>query len=212
MPEEAEAGGRALLDRHDLKQILILLKQLNIEEEINDNKLLPNLDLAAGVPTSNGNDTLRGAEGFRDTNNKGSWFVGINFTFPLQNREAKTICKKRGSSRIAGDRFNKAKRSAQIEIREALHNLALARDGIPIAQSAMHSARTTLQGELARFEMGGVNNRDLLGAQDALGQQESAYRLAVAEYNIALAECHHAQASLLEHFHIIVDKDTAKIP
>jgi outer membrane protein TolC len=212
LPKEKEASERALTDRHDLKQILILLKQLDIEEDINSNKLLPNLDLTAGATTSNGNDTLRGAENFRDTNDKGSWFVGVNFSYPLQNREARgNLQKTRFLIRIAEDRLNKAKRSVETEIREALHNLTLARDGLPIAQSALNSAGTTLKGELARFEMGGVNNRDLLSAQDALGQQESAYHLAVAEYNIALAEFHHAQASLLKHFHIVVDKDTAQM-
>jgi outer membrane protein TolC len=213
LPEETAAREQALLNRHDLRQIRILLKQLNIEEDINSNKLLPSLDFTAGVTTSNGNDTLRGAENFRDSDARNSWFVGLNFAYPLQNREARGNLQRTGLLvRIAEDRFNKAKRSVETEIREALHNLTLARDGIPTAQSALNSARTTLTGELARFEMGGVNNRDLLSAQDALGQQESAYHLAVAEYNIALAEFHHAQASLLDHFHITVDKDTATMP
>jgi outer membrane protein TolC len=213
LPEETAACEQALLNRHDLQQIRILLKQLNIEEDINSNKLLPSLDFTAGLTTSNGNDTLRSAENFRDTDARNSWFVGFNFVYPLQNREAQgNLQRTRLLVRIAEDRFNKAKRSVETEIREALHNLTLARDGIPIAQSALDSARTTLTGELARFEMGGVNNRDLLSAQDALGQQESAYHLAVAEYNIALAEFHHAQASLLDRFHITVDKDTATMP
>ena len=50
---------------------------------------LPTLELVAGVTSSNGNNTLRSAENFRDTNGRSSWFVGVNFSYPLQNREAR---------------------------------------------------------------------------------------------------------------------------
>ena len=212
LPNEQAACEYALQNRYDLKQIHILLQQLNIEQDVNSNKTLPNLDFTAGVTTSNGNDALRGAENFKDTDKKNSWFVGVNFSYPLQNREARGNLKKTQQLiRIATDRVNKATRSVETEIREALHNLVLARDGIPLAQNAMNSAQTTLKGELARFEMGGVNNRDLLVAQDTLALQENAYHLAVAEYNIAMSEFRHAQASLLEHLHVVVEKDTAKM-
>jgi outer membrane protein TolC len=212
LPDGTEAVEKALQNRYDLKQIHILLKQLDIEKVVNTNKLLPSLDATAGITTAGGNDALRGAENFRDTDDRNSWFVGLNFAYPLQNREARgNLERTKRLARIAADRLNKAERSVETEVREALHNLMLARDGIPVARQAVDSARSALKGELARFEMGGVNNRDLLSAQDVVGQQESAYYLAVAEYNVALAELRHAQAGLLAHFQIIVDKETAKM-
>jgi outer membrane protein TolC len=212
LPDELEACEAALRNRYDLKQIDILLKQLDIENEVNTNKLLPNLELVGGLTSSNGNSSLRGAENFKDTDDRRSWFVGLNFSYPLGNREARgDRWRTRELVRIAGERLHKTRRTVETQVRESLHNLTLALDGIPVARKALDSARTTLDGELARFEMGKVNNRDLLSAQDTVGQQESAYHLALAEYNIALNEFRHARASLLEYYQIVVGEGSAKM-
>jgi outer membrane protein TolC len=212
MPDKVASLQTALTNRHELKQIAILLKQLGIEFDINTNKLLPVLDVTAGMTTSNGNDTLRSAEQFKDTDERHSWFVGGAFAFPLQNREARGNRERTSFLiRIANDRLQKTTRQVDTELNEVLHNLVLARDGIPVARTAMESARKTLAGELHRFEMGGVNNRDLLAAQDALGQQKINYQAAIANYNVALAEYEHVCATLLDWLHITVNEESASI-
>jgi outer membrane protein TolC len=212
VPQAEESHSIALANRHDLKQIVILLKQLQIDHDVNLYKLLPTLDLNMGLTTSNGNDTLRQAENFKDTNDQNSWFGGVTFTFPLQNREARGN-RERSSQmiRIANFRLDKTIRGMDTEIRATLHNLVLARDGIPVARQAVDSAAKTLAGEVTRFELGGVNNRDLLAAQDALGQQKINLFTAIVNYNIALAEYNYACATILEQFAIVVDEEEARI-
>lgn len=210
LPNEQKSYETALNSRYELKQLAILMKQLDIEYDINANKLLPTLDVNAGFTTSNGNDNLRAAENFKDTDDKGTWFVGATFSYPLQNREARGQRDRTSQLiRIAKDRLNKTQRAINAEIKEALHNLVLAREGIPVAKSAYEAARQTVSGEVKRFEMGGVNNRDLLASHDALGREEINYHTAIVNYNIAMAEYHYSCSQLLDRWQIVVGKNSA---
>jgi len=212
LPDREEARALALSERYELKQLALLLKQLNIEYDVNSNKLLPALDLNAGITTSNANDYLRGAENFKDTDRKGSWFVGATLSFPLENREARGAQERTSLLiRIADDRVRMMRRVIETEVRDALHNLALARDGLPVAQSAFEAAEQTVRGEVERFEMGAVNNHDLLSSHDMLGREEMNYHLAIVNYNLALAEYDFVRARLLNEYHIAVGKDSAYI-
>ena len=212
LPDAQQSFALALKNRYELKQLAILLKQLDIEYDINTNKLLPVLDVNGGYTFSNGNDYLRGAENFKDTKEQGSWFVGASFMYPLQNREARgNVRKTKQLIRIAGDRIDKTRRSVETDVRDSLHNLVLAKDGIPVAQSAYDAARQTMSGEIKRFEMGGVNNRDLLASHDALAREEINYHAAVVGYSVAKAEYNYACALLLTQYGITVGKDSARI-
>lgn len=210
IPGEQDSFTSALNKRYELKQLAILLKQLDIEYDINSNKLLPSLDLNVGFTTSNGNDYLRSAENFKDTSEEPSWFVGVTFSYPLQNREARgRLDNTKQLIGIAEGRMSKARRSVETEVREALHNLVLARDGIPVAQAALEAAQSTLNGETKRFEMGQVNNRDLLASHDSLGREDIILHTSIVNYNIALAEYYYACALLLDKYQIVVDKENA---
>lgn len=212
LPDAQQSFDMALSNRYELKQLTILLKQLDIEYDIATNKLLPVLDVNGGFTTSNGNDYLRGAENFKDTDEQGSWFVGATFAYPLENREARgNRDKTKQLIRIATERLNKTRRSVETDVRDALHNLVLAQNGIPVAKSAYDAARQTMNGEMKRFEMGGVNNRDLLASHDALGREEINYHAAVVGYSVARAEYNFACALILNHSGITVGKESARI-
>ncbi|MDD3311112.1 TolC family protein [Pseudodesulfovibrio sp.] len=212
LPDERESLVTALKNRYELKQLAILLKQLNIEYDVNRNKLLPTLDATVGATSSNGNDYLKGGDNFKDTDDKASWFVGLSFSYPLQNREAEgNVTKTEELIRISKDRISMTERSVQTEVREALHNLVLARSGLPVARAAREAAVMTKEGEEKRFELGGVNNRDLLTSQDALGREEITLYTAIVNYNIALAQYNYACSQLLDKCHITVDDKEASI-
>ncbi len=213
LPDEQGSYEQALANRYELKQLAILLKQLGIEYDVKANKLLPALDVNGGFTTSNGNDYLRPAENFKDTSEQGSWFVGATLSFPLQNREARGERDKTVQlMRIADERLSKTRRGVETDVREALHNLVLAKDGIPVARAAYEAARQTVNGEIKRFEMGGVNNRDLLASHDALGREEISLHAAIVGYNVALAEYKYACAQLIEAYGIVVSENSAIMP
>lgn len=212
LPDEGESIAAALKDRYELKQLAILLKQLNVEYDVNRNKLLPTLDATVGATTSNGNDYLKGGDNFKDTGEKASWFVGLSFSYPLQSREARgNVTRTEELIRISKDRISMTERSIQTEVREALHNLVLARSGLPVARAAREAAVMTKEGEEKRFELGGVNNRDLLTSQDALGREEITLYTAVVNYNIALAQYNYACSRLLDKCRVTVGDKEASI-
>ena len=210
IPDETKSFELALSKRYELKQLAIMLKQLHIEYDVNNNKLLPVLDVNGGFTSSNGNDYLRSAENFKDTDDQGSWFVGVTFSFPLQNREARGARdRSQQLIHIAKDRISKTRRQVETDVKDALHNLVLARQGIPVARIGLEAARHTVNGEIKRFEMGGVTNRDLLASHDALGREEINYYTAVVNYNMAMAEYQHACALLIDKRGIVVGKNSA---
>lgn len=212
LPDAKSSFDTALKKRYELKQLAILLKQLNIEYDVNHNKLLPTLDANVGATTSNGNDYLKGADNFSDTDEKSSWFVGLTFSYPLQNREAKgNLTKAEELIKISKNRISKTERSIKMEIRDVLHDLVLAKAGIPVARAARDAALKTKQGEEMRFELGSVNNRDLLSSQDALGREEITLYSAIVNYNIALAQYNYACSMLLEKCNINVTEHGASI-
>ncbi len=212
LPDVATSIHDALTSRYELRQLSIMLEQLGLDYDVQKNKLLPQLDAVVGFTTSNGNPYVRQAEGFKDTDEKASWYVGMNFSYPLQNRAARgAVIKSEQLIRIANDRVNKTRRSISTEVREVVHNLVLAQKGIPIAEKSYKTALKVVHGEQARFEMGGINNRDLLASQDALAREEINYYIALVDYSISKAEYDFVCASLLKKYNISILEDHAVI-
>ncbi len=212
LPSEKYSMDLALSERYELKQAAIVLKQLDIEYDANTNSLLPKLDVFVGGTTSQGNDYIRGAEGFSDNENSGSIFMGLSFSYPLQNREARgAVNKTRSLMRIAKDRLTKTRRTIMTEVKGSLHNFTMAKDGIPVAQKAYQLAQNVVLGEQTRFEMGGINNRDLLASHDAMGREKINYFVANVNFNVALAEYRFTCATMLEKYHITLTDSGARI-
>ncbi len=212
IPAEATSVDVALQNRYELRQLGLMLEQLGVNYDVQKNKLLPQLDAVAGFTTSNGNSYIRQGEAFRDTDEKSSWYVGLNFTYPLQNREARgAVRKSEQLIRIAKDRINKTRRGISTEVKEVLHSLSLAQKGIPIAEKSYKTALKVVDGERARFEMGGINNRDLLSSQDALAREEINYYIALVNYSVSKSEYDFACAALLAKYGISILEDHAVI-
>lgn len=212
VPDTNEAKLLALEHRDELRQIEILLKQINVDYDVAKNSALPSLDLAVGFTTSNGNSYLRSAENFRDTDSRGSWYIGVSVSFPLENREARGTIQRQSRLRsIATEQLTQTFRRIAEEVQETLHNLALAKHGIPVAREALRSAQLTMDGEVERFEMGVVNNRDLLASHDALGREKISYYSALTNYQITLAEYAYATGELLEAHAIRVSNDSVEM-
>ena len=204
MPDPEAAKYAALTNRQELQQMHIMLERLGIERRVAANNRLPNLDLSAGYTTSQGGNTLRGADYFKDTGRQGSWQVGLTLAFPVQNRAAQGEMERNAELlRVANERLNMARRSVLSEVQETFSNLELARVGIPVAREAMELAEEVVKKEEARRETDSrLGNRDLLASHDSLGNLEIVYQTAVAQYHIALAEHRFACATLLDHYRI----------
>ncbi len=212
IPDQIESEESALMQRNELRQLGIMLDKLNIEHDVKTNNLMPQLDIVLGYTTSQGNDYLRGAESFKGTPSEDSWYAGVTFSYPLQNRAAKgSLLQTEKLMLIAKDRVNKTRRSIVTEVENVIHNLYMAKNGIPIAKQALEAAKRVVSGERTRFEMGGINNRDLLASHDSLGREEMSYFIALAQYNMALAEYNYAVGDLLETYKISISDEEAKM-
>lgn len=213
IPSAIDTKALAIQRRIEIKQITLLLKQIRIDLSTAKNMLLPYLDVSTGVTSSYANTYLRSGENFRDTDKSGSWFVGLSFNYPLQNSEARgNLDKQTQLMRITNEQLNRTFRQIAEQVQESLHNLTIAKQSIPVAREALNAAERTLRGEMERFEMGVVNNRDLLISHDALGREKISYLTSLANFRITQAEFEFATAALLQKYTITVDKKQIGMP
>ncbi len=212
IPDQENSQSLALKQRFELHQLEIMLQKLGLEYDVNKNNLLPQLDIIVGYATAEGNDYLRSAESFKGTSEQDSWYAGATFSYPIQNRTAKGAFKQTEKLiSIARDRITNTQRSIKTEVYNVIHNLIMAQKGIPLAEEAVRAAKKVVAGEISRFEFGGINNRDLLASHDDLGREEMSYFIALAQYNMALAEYDYAIGNLLTKNKINLDEIEARI-
>ncbi|MFI3272028.1 MAG: TolC family protein [Pseudomonadota bacterium] len=212
LPSLDASLNEAQASRSELKQMAFLLAQLGIDYNIAENNILPSLDLTLQYRTHNAVDFMQSAEDFNDTDAQGSWYGGITFSMPLQNREA--LGAKEYTSRmirVAKNRLSLTQRTINTEVREAVIQLKVSKSAIPIAKRAMDASLVTMKGEMARFKEFQANNRDLLASQDALAANQMLYFKSIIDYNLTLLSYRVACGTFLENYQVIIDEDSARI-
>ncbi|OEU71365.1 MAG: hypothetical protein BA863_06195 [Desulfovibrio sp. S3730MH75] len=201
--DQNKAVAEAFKSRPELRQLDILMQQLGIDIDINDNKLLPDLDLSFEYRTETAVNALRSAEDFQDTPEQGSLGVGLFFSIPIQNSEAEGAVKRSTALlRIAKKQNDKARNGITVEIRRAIHNLDLARRGISVTRRAVKKSEETAMAERRLFELKQISNRDLLTAQDELGRNKMNYVRSMVDGKIAVASYDYARGILLDTYKV----------
>jgi outer membrane protein TolC len=200
----------ALSKRSDL---LIKKKELesrNIETKYNENQILPTLDLV----TSLGLNGLSGDSGTGATKKEGGydtalskafstdyrlWQFGINLSYPLGNRAAK--------SRLAAKRLEVAQllldikdleRKIVVEVREAHRQIQTDIKRVQASRVAQKLAEEKLSAEEKKFEVGLSTSFNVLEFQEDLAEQQSKAIKAIIDYNKSRNRLNQAIASTLE--------------
>ena len=200
----------ALSKRPDL---LIKKKELenrNIETRYNENQMLPTLDLVTSLGLNGlSGDSVTGAnktEGGYDTalskafsTDYRLWQFGINLSYPLGNRAAK--------SRLAAKRLEVAQllldikdleRKIVVEVREAHRQIQTDIKRVKASQIAQKLAKEKLNAEEKKFEVGLSTSFNVLEFQEDLAEQQSKAIKAIIDYNKSRNRLNQAIAITLE--------------
>jgi outer membrane protein len=200
----------ALTQRPDL---LIKKKELeskNIEAKYNKNQLLPTLDLI----TSLGLNGLSGDSGSGEDIKEGGynkalsdtfstkfrlWQFGINLSYPLGNRSAK--------SRLAAKRLEVAQvlldikdleRKIVVEVREAHRQIETDIKRVQASRIAQKLAEEKLVAEEKKFEVGLSTSFNVLEFQEDLSEEQSKSIKAIIDYKKSRNRLNQSIASTLE--------------
>ena len=129
-----------------------------------------------------------------------NWEVGVRFSYPLGNREARNDLR-RTKLRIRAEqaRLAQLRETVRQEIRAAIRLLEVSDKKIEAAASGRALAEERLRTLLKRKEVGLATTRDVLQGEEDLALAQTDHSSALADYNRAITGYLKVTGQLLEH-------------
>ena len=201
-----EALKTALIRRPDLLAKKMELENRNIEAKYNENQTLPTLDLVGSLglnglsgdsSTKNGSYDSALSEAF--STDFRLWQFGINLSYPLGNRAAK--------SKLAIKRLEVAQlllnikdleKTIVVEVREAHRQIKTDIKRVQATRVARKLAEEKLNAEEKKFKVGLSTSFNVLEFQEDLAEEQSNEIKAVIDYNKSLNRLNQVMARTLE--------------
>ena len=201
-----EALKTALIHRPDLLAKKMELENRNIEAKYNENQTLPTLDLVGSLglnglsgdsSTKNGSYDSALSEAF--STDFRLWQFGINLSYPLGNRAAK--------SKLAIKRLEVAQlllnikdleKTIVVEVREAHRQIKTDIKRVQATRVGRKLAEEKLNAEEKKFKVGLSTSFNVLAFQEDLAEEQSNEIKAVIDYNKSLNRLNQVMARTLE--------------
>lgn len=179
--------------------------EINVDKTGHDR--LPQLDAvgsfgASGVNRDNDDafDTARDGE-FQN------WMVGLELSYPLQNRQRRYQYHQAVSQRDqANELLQQQVDNVTFEVRNALRELRTARERIEITRARVESEQANLDAERKRYDVGVSTSFEVLEFQEDLAAAQEAHIQAIVDYNKASIALERARGTLLRAYGIAFDR------
>lgn len=180
IPDLEQSLATGFAQRPELQQAKLELDVRKIALIYADNQLLPRLDLEAslGVNGLAGDDdgkVSRYSGGWRDSAGRAfaqdghSWYAGLRFSLPLQNRIARSQYRDAAAQdKQSLYRLRRVEVSVEMAIRSAHSSLALGQERLAVARRYAALAETTLNQETKRLKEGLSDTFRVLTFQNSL--------------------------------------------
>jgi outer membrane protein TolC len=207
--EESEIMAKALGNRPEITKAREQLMVSIADQELAAHQKLPTFDVFGRYSFSGyGNE---GGDAWDDVSmdDNDAWEVGLRFEYVFGNRLANSSYKKNTLARLqANAQIQRIADDVKLEVKQVLKRLATLEDEIKANSSAKEAAEKVVEGEFARFDIGGIGNEELLRAQDLLAVTSRSLAMAIVDYNIAIHELTRVQGVLPEG----ITMDAVKAP
>jgi outer membrane protein len=203
--KEDEAISLALSQRPDLKAQRVNLQTLDLQTRVAHNRIMPDL-------TFNANAALTGLERDfgRDMKKVGSadypiWEVGLQFSYPIGNREAKNdFIKSRLSVEQAKIQLKNLEETVRNDVRIAIRGIRANYLQLDVADRGLAYAEERLRAYIKKNEVGLATTKEVVDVQNDLVAAKTNQIRARAEYTISIAQLWRATGELLEREGITV--------
>jgi HAE1 family hydrophobic/amphiphilic exporter-1 len=226
-PNLREAIETAHRSRPEIKEQSIQNNELDYNVRVARHVTLPNLDLEAsyGFAGLDGDamidDQFIKGDGFGGAARQmvewdyPHWSVGMNFSVPIGNNEAKAVLAQRRYEAQQGDvQLAALKQEITRQVRFAVRALYDGAAAVDAAEASMILARRNVEAEQTKFDNGLSTNFQLSQIQDDLANAQLALIRAHLDYRKAMVGYREATGTLLDHLDVtIVDPGAPeKIP
>ncbi|MEM9488673.1 MAG: TolC family protein, partial [Myxococcota bacterium] len=202
-----ELLARALANSPQLAALLVLEKDAEIEVEVTENGLLPQLDLGLSFGPS-GSDTSAG-ESLKQTVTFDNYSISANLslTHSLGNRTARGV-RDSARSQLFRQKVDIGDVKAQIasSLVLAVKQAQAAERRVVLSQRAIELAEKNIEAEQARFELGRATNFDVLQRQDELKQAQLRKARATVDYLVSVSAIDSITGALLDKYGVTLDR------
>lgn len=197
----------AIDERPEVRAAVRRLESADINVDKTAHDRLPRLDAVASVGASgvdSDNDDAFETARDRDFQN---YMVGLEFSFPLQNRQRRYAHHQAVSQRNqANELLQQQVDNVTFEVRNALRELRTARERIEITRSRVESEQANLDAERKRYDVGVSTSFEVLEFQEDLAAAQEAHIQAIVDYNKAAIALERARGTLLQAYGIAFDR------
>ena len=193
-----EALNTAFEKRPDYQQLKKEIEVHKLKVSTNKNALWPEMDLV-GTYALNGLDNTYGNALNNIENEHRQWKVGMEFSFPLQNRKARNAL---SQSKIDQTKALYALKEKELEIVRQVRETYLQLKNLILEQNQAHKARLAqtlrLKEEELRFEQGRTSSDLLIRAQSDLIEAQKLELKSQVDRHMAELTLQLAQGTILE--------------
>jgi outer membrane protein TolC len=196
---EVEFIKQALMRRPEFEQVRLALQQTEIRRGVAKNQMLPQLDLFARYLALGVDNSPSDAWDETSSNDYGNWRVGLQFSFPLQNRAAryrfKQAEKALEQARLA---MEKAQNDIIQDVRSSIRAVETNRQQIEVGMATVEFNREKVDTGMKRQSVGLATSFEVLRFQTDLATARSNLLRAVIDYNKSIIQLERAKGTLLE--------------
>ncbi|MCH8332405.1 TolC family protein [Candidatus Sumerlaeota bacterium] len=203
-PEQVLA--EAIRERPEIRSRLSRIDRSDLELLKARDQIKPALDLvgsagAAGL-ASGGNRAFDVLERV-DFN---SLSIGLEFSFPLQNRRARFTHKQRAAEKDrALEEYLREVDIVTSDVRFAIRELRTTRERIDITRSRVESEQLNVDAARQRYNVGFVAQFEVLEFQEDLATAQEAHVQAIVDYNKADIALERARGTILQTYGIVFE-------
>ncbi len=193
----------ALISRPDYHRLGTEIEQQKIRLAVARNAVLPELDVNASYRVNGSGGTFdRNLRRIGDVDAYG-WTVGLNLSYPLNNRSAKIEYERRDIE-LKRSQVNRESLRNEIEtdIRACVRNVGTNRERIDVARMAVEANEMKLRMEEEKFRNNLSTSYLVLQYQTDLANARSRYNRALVDYMLSILEFRRAKGTLLRDLDI----------
>jgi len=202
----------ALLYRPEFEQIRLEFEQAQIRRDVARNQKLPQLDLFARYLAISADNTPSDAWEGTTGNDYGNWCVGIQFSYPLQNRAARyRYLQAEKGVQSAALMMQKVHNDIIQDVRASLRAVETNRQQIEVGKATVEFNREKVETGMRRQQVGLATSFEVLQFQTALASARSNLLRAIIDYNKSIVQLERAKGTLLQRFGISpIPQETAR--
>jgi len=175
--------------------------------------LKPDLNLSASGRVNGVGNTHGDAFNTMGDGDANSRSIGLDFGFPLQNRQARyNLLQRQIDQNRSLEEFLKAKDDVTLDVRLSIRSLKTSREQIDITRSRVESEEANLDAQKKRYEVGVSTAFEVLQFQTNLANAQEAHIQAVVDYNRSMIALERARGTILQTYGIGVQSPSLDPP